>query len=662
MREAHHTGQPTGYEFGPFRVDVHGGTVYRDDRRVMLPPKAVDILRLLLESPGQVVTRTDLLREVWPDVVVEEGNISKLVFQLREALAEVPEFAPAIETVPKRGYRFVAPVRVLYDGSPKRHPEATGALVAPLPAAGTSERQPEPGKGRRRLLAAGAAVILLAAAVVVVVVFSTHDSRRVQHPALDPHALAVLPFKNIGSDPTDAYFRDGLAEDILTHLSKVPGLHVVSWASTAGYQGSIPLRAIGTELGVGSVVEGTVRRGGGRARITVQLTDVWTGRHLWAETYDREIRDVLDVQSDIATQVAAALAVRREEPGDRAARRGSTANAEAYDLYLRALSDLDHWGEGPRLASAVRNLNAAVTLDPRFASAHAQLGLAHIREGYLAGGTGWVKPATEEAARALEIDPGLALPHVVRSSLLYSWPGNWDAEGAIRELRLAQELEPSVGHLELAELFAHLGLEEPALRELTQALSFDPLSEWTRDRAIAVHAWLGRWTDALEHAHAWFPDAQLTDHPGWRAAVHLGQAADVLREVPPPDQPRGQRLLNQAMVAMAVVKGSSVEARALIEALVDAYPRRPSTNWHHFMYDIACAQALTGDADAAVDWLRRSAEGGFPNYLVFSRDPFLDSVRTHPRYLALMAELQPRWEDWQRQYGAGRTLSPPHTR
>lgn len=637
--------QPRGYEFGPFRVDVHGGAVYRGEKRLPLMPKAVDLLCLLLAARGEVVTRDDLLREVWPEVVVEEGNISKLVHQLRQAFEDVPGYAEAIETVHKRGYRFVGEVREI-GGAPPPDTRDRGGTVLPLPppvrlAAGFSEPEPAAGAARRWWVVGTAMTT-----VVLALLLWSYAHRGVPSAALDRRSIAVLPFKNLGEERVDPYFGDGLAEDIVIHLARVPGLRVVSRASTQGYRDPAPpLRTIGSELGVGAVIEGSVRRTGGRARITIKLTETATGSHLWAETYDRDVQDVLGVQSDVAGKVAGVLALRIDRK-DEMLLRGGTRQPEAYDLYLRGLAELDRWLVDDSMRSAIEHLERAVALDPSFARAHAQLAWAHARAGLQPNvDDSWFEKTRTAADRALELEPALALPHVARSFLLWSWQGGWDAEGAISELRQAQGIEPGIGHLELGVLFAHLGLDEAARRELDQALSYNPRSHWIRDRVTRSYFWLARDSEALARARDWFTEQEVF-LIAWESAVRQGHASEVLRVA---DPAKDKWWRPKRAMALAATGGSPKEARENIRSWLEAMGSKHS-NWHHFAYDAACVEALLGEHDAAVRLLREVASGGFPDYLLFSADPFLDSLRSHPGFIELMAELKPTWEQRRARY------------
>jgi TolB-like protein/DNA-binding winged helix-turn-helix (wHTH) protein len=640
--------KPSGYEFGPFRVDAHGGAVYRDGARISLVPKAVDLLRALLEARGEVVTRNDLLQELWPDVVVEDSNISKLVFQLRQVLSSVAEYASAIETVPKRGYRFLGAVRELHgppvpprsEASPRPVLESIPEATAPEP--GEASSAPHSPAKRTPFRRVAIAMIGLVGAVAVAFWASAHRGAPATAP--DQRSIAILPLASLDDNPADVYFGDGLAEDLVTHLSRVPGLRVISRASTRAYRGTTqPLRSIAGELGVGTVIEGSVRRAGQRVRISMQLTETQSGKHLWAGTYDREAGDLLGVQEDIASKVAGVLALRLDRDGEKILGRGGTSNPEAYDLYLHALSELDRWNLDESMRSAIDHLERAVRLDPSYARAHAQLAWAYARAGLGPKLTDdWERKTRASADRALELEPGLALPHVAKSFLIWGWPGQWNAEGGIRELQRAQELEPSVGHLELGVLYAHLGLDEQSRRELDLALLHDPRNLWVRDRTIRSYDWLARWTESFQRAHAWFSEEEA-NFIGWKSSVHTGHADDVLRTL----KPENDHWAPIKRALALTVKGEDPgDSRLQSRALVDAERKKRSSNWHHFAYELACIEALTGHGDEAVTLLKEIAEGGFPNYLMFSKDPFLDSIRGHPRFVQLMAELEPKWERW----------------
>ena len=305
------------------------------------------------------------------------------------------------------------PLRRALDADPARRYEAPLELI------------PDVLRQKRRLLSAGTAALVLALPVAAALLaYRFHPTTAEVY--VDPRSIAILPLINLGGGTTDdAYFSAGLTEDILIQLAKVPGLRVRSPMSAEGYQrGNKTLQQVGAELGVANILGGSVRRVGNRMRITAELIDARSGQHRWAELYDLEPRDVLDVQRDVAAKVATALALKLTARADGRLERGTTTNAAAYDHYLRGVSKAEAWAAAVRSeggADAGTNLEAiaefrnAVTLDPRYGLAHAWLATVYTRHAMFIEGGGpelqekWTELAKEERRKALELEPGLSL-------------------------------------------------------------------------------------------------------------------------------------------------------------------------------------------------------------------------------------------------------------
>jgi serine/threonine-protein kinase len=320
---------------------------------------------------------------------------------------EVPENG-VLQGVPAR---WQAPLKRGLHPDPGQRPSDPRVLVKQL---GTASRSVLP----RR---AGGALLLLLAAFVGLAAWRIRTSSQAQ--TLDRRSIAVLPLANLGTSAEDAYFGRGLAEDILTQLSRIRGLHVI-YSPRDPKDGAVGLRDA-QKLGVRTVLEGSVRRAGNRVRITAQLVDAANSEQLWAETYDRDVQNVLDVQTDVASKVAAALALRLSEDEKRLLQRGGTTNPEAYDAYLRGLARAQSAWEPQAALGALSDFERAVRLDPGFASAHARLGLAYLELGLWADADtpGWLPRAKVELDRAMALEPGLALLHLAQSQLLGSRQG-----------------------------------------------------------------------------------------------------------------------------------------------------------------------------------------------------------------------------------------------
>jgi TolB-like protein len=275
------------YSFGPFCLDATERLLLRDGRVVPLPPKALSTLMVLVLTNGHVVEKDVLMKEVWPDEFVEEGNLAQHIFTLRRALGETTESPKYIETVPRRGYRFLADVRQHTGGS---------SSIESQP----HRRQPDAEASR------------------------------------SPHLLAVLPFFNTDRDPKTEYLADGITESIINSLSQLPRLRVMSRSAVFRYKGKpLDARLAGTELGVEALLVGEVNVRNGELHIRAEMVDVANGWQLWGENYDRVAEDIFDVQDEIAKQITATLRLRLSGDEEQLLTKRYTESAEAYNAYLK---------------------------------------------------------------------------------------------------------------------------------------------------------------------------------------------------------------------------------------------------------------------------------------------------------------------------------------
>src|SRR5271157_586702 len=374
---------PTLIRFGPFEADCQSQELKKQGVRLRLSRQSFQILKVLLERPGELVTREELRQTLWPsDTFVDfEHSLNAAVNRLRECLGDDADNPHYIETLPRRGYRFVAPI------------EGRGSKLGPT--------------GQK--LWAVLVVTILALAVVAGGLW--HKSRqRAARPRGTP-SIAVLPFADLSPSHDQEYFSDGLAEEILNDLAKIPNLRVVARTSAFQFKGkNEDLRVIGRKLNVENVLEGSVRREGTRVRITAQLVEANGGFHLWSESYDRDLNDVLTVQDDIATAVTSALQLKLL-PGKSPTilPRSRTTSPEAYQDFLQSRNFATRMDKTSQ-QKALEYANEAIQADPHYAAAYALR--ASLTVNFGAGGWTEYSEAIENARRdiekAIELDPNLA--------------------------------------------------------------------------------------------------------------------------------------------------------------------------------------------------------------------------------------------------------------
>jgi TolB-like protein/cytochrome c-type biogenesis protein CcmH/NrfG len=429
--------------FGVFELDPSAGEVRKQGVRIRLQDQPLQVLQILLEKPGQVVTREELQRRLWPsNTFVEfDKGIYNAIKRLRETLGDDAETPRYIETIPRRGYRFIGSVQKLGGEAP----------VAPT--------------------------------------------------AITIDSIVVLPFINMSSEPENEYLADGITEEIINALAQIRELHVVARSSAFSFKGKhIDLRVVGEQLNVRTVLEGSVRRADNRLRITVQLVNAADGYHLWSERYDKETKDIFDVQDEIARSVAERLKITLEGSRPERLVKAGTKNLEAYQLYAKGRVLLTR--QGPAVANVVDCFERAVRLDPNYAQAWAGLADSYTVLGY----SGLVRPemcmpqAMEAARRAVTLDPSLAEAHAALAMACLT--GTWDKGEAERESLRALELNPRYVQARCWYAFSYLQYSEGRMAEgmmqAKRALESDPLSSYAH--AVYGHtcAFAGKCAEAVQ--------------------------------------------------------------------------------------------------------------------------------------------------------------------
>lgn len=517
--------------FGPFEADLRAGELRKNGLRLKLQEKPFQILALLLERAGDVVTREELQQRLWPeDTFVDfDNSLNTGISKLREALGESASLPRYIETIPKRGYRLIAPVMPIYGngngnghGSPgptvavgdqepvwnERETEEPAAVVpaeaVPPPPAGSGEgtatcslappaiaiegvagqpRRPGAHFVRTRLLAAGALLSLLAG--VAVLVRPLFNARPVPGRIM----VAVLPFANLSGNPDEDYFSDGMTEEMIAQLGalRAERLGVIARTSALKYKGTHKdVAEIGKELNVEYLVEGSVRRRDGHVRINVRLIQVRDGTELWTESYERGLADVMGIQKEVAQRVARSLALELlpRQPATAAVKHAP--EPAALDLYLRGRF---FWNKRTEqdIRRSIELFRAAIDKDNEFARAYSGLADAYIvLETYSrAKGTETRPLAREAAMKAVQLDPESAEAHTSLAGIRHV---EWDWAGAEREFRRAIELNRNyaTAHQWYSEYLAMLGRHEEAIAEARRAVELDPLSPVVRDRKSVV--------------------------------------------------------------------------------------------------------------------------------------------------------------------------------
>jgi TolB-like protein/DNA-binding winged helix-turn-helix (wHTH) protein/Tfp pilus assembly protein PilF len=472
---------PRSVRFADYELDTRAGELRAGNQRVHLQEQPLQILMMLLEHAGEVVTREELHSCLWPGSVFGdlEDNLNHAVRRLRVALGDIAEEPRFIETVPRRGYRFIA---VVSEAAP-----SAAVAGAEGQHADASVLQGMPPQRRRRLAITIAACMV---ALGLVIVLNSADLRTrlgravgaLREPRLQVHSLAVLPLENLSHDPAQEYFADGMTDELITDLSKITSLHVISRTSVMGYKGTkSSLPQIGRELNVDAVLEGTVLKQGDRIRITAQLLHAPMDRHLWAQSYEGDLRDVLTLQDDVARDIASQIKARLTPQEQTRLTSTRAVSPDAQDAYFRARFSMSSFTPDAT-KEAIRYYQQAIAKDPNYALAYAGLADAYfmlgqpLAEGSAAESRALFRQAKAAAAKGVELDDHLAEAHTVLGlAVMFN---DWDWTGAAGEFHRALDLAPNSAdaHCDYAIYLMSLARSQESLVELRRCIELDPLS------------------------------------------------------------------------------------------------------------------------------------------------------------------------------------------
>jgi serine/threonine protein kinase len=458
-------------------------------------------------------------------------------------------------------------------------------------------------------------------------------------------SIAVLPFANLSSDVENEYFCDGLAEELINALSKIKELRVAARSSAFSFKGKgSDLGEIAKALRVGKVIEGSVRRLGSRMRITVQLINAVDGYHLWSERYDSELDDIFAVQDEITLAVVDALKVKLLSTDKNALLGRYIPDIRAYEYLLRG----NYYFEKrnlmltPEIDMAIEMFREAIEIDPNYALAHARLAFAYVWKAIYndAGNPNWIDCCRESLKYAERLDHDLPQNFEVRNQIVWSKYGNFDIAAGVREIRSARRFNPRAGHCEMAILAFHAGMKDIAIRELTLARELDPTSDFLKFASVDAFALLGLYDEAIELGRPYGCDAMGFTHALIKR--RLFDEAEAALDAALAKAPKNPRRLGEKVILLAA-QGKFDEAEAMIPVIANEIT--VSQAYHHVTYDFACALALNGKAEEAVNWLHETLDTGMPIYPLFKTDSHLDRIREHPKFIDFLEKSKTVWED-----------------
>ena len=625
--------RPRPLRFGVFEVDLRTAELRKQGMKVKLYGQPFQVLAMLLERPGELVTREEIRGKLWAgDTFIDfEHSVNSSVKRPREALGDAAEHPRYIETLPRHGYRFIAAVE----------PVAPAPLSATVAAVSDRRSAMRTSPLQRWLVVASAAVIVALMALLVALNVGGLRERvlrsvgAAREPPLQIQSIAVLPLENLSHDPEQEYFADGMTEELITNLGKISALRVISRTSVMQYKGTKkPLPQIARELNVDAVVEGTVQRSGDRVRITANLLHAPTDRHLWAETYEGDLVNVLSLQSGVAQAVAREIKVAISPAESRGLARVRPVKPEAYELYLKGRYHCYKWTPED-FRKAIEYFQKAIDADPGWAKPYAGLATSY---GWL-----WTEgavPPQEALPRfnaalqtALAID---ATDPEVRYALAASaFYYRWDWEEADREFQEALALDPNLveARFEYAWFLSAMGRFPAAVAEAQRAVERDPLS-------VSANVALG--------------DVLFGAHQDDRAIAQLRRTSEL-----EPNDSRAHGFLagiyeQKQMYGEAIAERKKVMTLRGVPAeklagLQHAYQQSgPEGYWmwqlseakrHNAPYEIALVYARLGNAGQAVAWLEKAYQQHYCYMVQLKTLRRWDSVRPDPRFQDLLRRM-----------------------
>jgi TolB-like protein/DNA-binding winged helix-turn-helix (wHTH) protein/Flp pilus assembly protein TadD len=594
---------------GKWTVLPELNSLERDGRTVHLEPKVMQVLVALAEHAGKLVSKEQIFHRVWLGTFVSDEVLTRSVSELRKAFDDNPQDPKYIQTIPKGGYRLVAAVV----------PEGI-------------DRVNWLARYGRKLTVAAVILLLVVAASLYIL-----KGRRQASFRTGITSLAVLPLTNLSGDPEQEYFADGMTEELITDLAKIGALRVISRTSVMNYKGAHKLLpSIATELNVDAVVVGSVRRSAGHVRIAVQLIEARTDRHLWADTYERDIHDVLAMEDEVARVIAGKIRLKLTPQEHARLAKAHQLDPEAHEAYLRGLYFWNRLTEKD-VRKSIPYFEKAIQLAPDYAAAYSSLAFSYnllASSEYVAPQDAYPK-AKELAQKALELDGDLAGGHAALGFVLcYS---DWDWPAAEAEFRRAIELEPNGegGHSVYALYLGNMGRTEEAIAEMKKGLEVNPLSVldqwnlgWLYWAAADSEKAITQFQKILEIAPD-SPDAHQGLGMAYASENRLAEAIAELQKAVTASEDNAWMIADLGYVYAAA--GKRKEAYKVLNDLTEISKRK-----YVSAYLVATVYAGLGEKELAFRWLTKALEERSDLLISLKADPHFASLRPDPRFQALL--------------------------
>jgi len=626
--------------FGPFEADLRAGELRKHGVKLKLVGQPFEVLAMLLESPGQLVTREELRTRLWPtDTFVDfDHGLNAAVNKLRDALSESAEKPTYVETLPRRGYRFISAVDLPDSlGLKLPVPEMPASLESPVVVA---ETQIPSRYGRRRVF-----VTALVLVVILAVVFG-FDLGGVRHRLVgEPsvpriQSIAVLPLENLSKDPEQEYFADGMTDELITNLAQISALRVISRTSAMQYKGTKKsLSEIARELRVDAVVEGTVMHSGDRVRITAQLIEASTDHHLWAASYDRDLQNVLSMQEEVTRAIVSEVRVKLTAQEQARLASMHPINPEAFQLWLKGRY---YWyklnPEG--LQKAIEYFQQALEKDPTYAPAYAGLADSYnLLAFFNVFPPREVMPKAKAAAvKALELDDNLAEAHVSLGWAGFTYDLDWPAAGKHFERAIVLNPAYPLAHSYYSLYLGALGRPEEGLTEAKRALDLDPVSPAINHYVIVQLYLARRFDEAIEQCRKTLElDPSFTPVHGTLAEVYSakGMYREALAEYEEYSALSGGSPRSTAFVGYAHARlGQRSQAFRVLEQL-----RAASKQKYVPALSFAIVYVGLGEKEQAFLWLEKAYDERTNSLAYLKVQATWDPLRSDPRFADLVRRI-----------------------
>jgi len=633
------------FRFGVFELDPGAGELRKNGLRVRLQEQPFQVLAMLLEHPGEVVSREELQKKLWPaDTFVDfDHGLNKAINKVRDALGDSAESPRFVETIARRGYRFLAEVKAA-DASPVRSPEIPTQPQLAEAANYLPERATELAKPNylRPSLAWKISVVALLVLTASFAAWKLHSWNR---PSSAIRSLAVLPLESLSSDASQDYFADGMTDELISDLGQISALRVISRTSVMTYKHvRKPLPEIARELNVDAVVEGTVLRSGDRVRITAQLIEASTDKHLWSQSYEGELRDTLALQNKVARAIADQIRINLNPQEQAALKKVAVVDPEAYESYLKGRY---FWNKrtADGLGKAIDYFNEAIEGKPDYPQAYAGLADSYAlagdwKYGLLAPREAYPK-AKAAATKAIALDDTLGEAHISLAFCLDNFDWDWESGG--KEFRRGIELSPdyAIGHEWYGWHLAASGRNDEAIAEVEKAASLDPLSPSIgadlAEELLVAH----RFDEAIKQARLTMtldPFFAPTHYVLGQAFVQRRNYSEAITEFKRATELSPGSTAFRANLAYAyAVSGDRDRAAKLLNDL-----KKQSSQSSPNAPEIAMVYVGLKEKDQAMAWLEKAYADRFSPWVLMR--PCFDPLRSDPGFKDLVRRIGfPHW-------------------